>query len=141
MVISAHEPVALAEHGGGEQRPLSDLSGASVGAFSATGNPEAFGATLRSLGADVIYSRRFPDHHIFTNDEVDDVCAEAAERGAQFAVMTEKDAVKVMPRPTRALPIFVLGIEIKLLDGADALWAQVEGALRQGIRPEDLSAV
>lgn len=78
----------------GARLPLGGLSGASVLAIAAVGNPDAFFAQLRRAGASVS-ARGFPDHHRFTREEVQQL-ARLAPRGGT-AVCTLKDAVKLAP--------------------------------------------
>ncbi|HVE51627.1 MAG TPA: tetraacyldisaccharide 4'-kinase [Casimicrobiaceae bacterium] len=62
------------------------LSGQSVHAVAAIGNPERFFALLASMGI-IATPHAFPDHHAFTTNDLEFA-------GAQAIVMTAKDAVK-----------------------------------------------
>ena len=75
------------------------LQGARVLAFAGIGRPEKFFATLRSLGAEIIDSEAFPDHHRYTGSMVNRLMMRAEEQGLTL-VTTEKDMVK-MPPSTR----------------------------------------
>lgn len=76
------------------------LAGARVLAFAGIGRPEKFFASLAEAGAHVAARRVFPDHHVFTAAELDDLeRVAAAER--LVLVTTEKDAVR-LPAPFRA---------------------------------------
>lgn len=78
----------------GARLSLGGLSGASVLAIAAVGNPDAFFVQLRRAGASVA-ARGFPDHHRFTREEVQQL-AKLAPRGG-MAICTLKDAVKLAP--------------------------------------------
>lgn len=65
-------------------------------AFAGLARPEKFFATLKVLGADLIGTYRFPDHHPFTARELDMLCY-AAEKAGAMAIATAKDAVKFPP--------------------------------------------
>jgi tetraacyldisaccharide 4'-kinase len=86
--------------------------GSRVGAFCAVGNPEAFFAHLRREGREVCYARAFPDHHVFTKEELEAVALESERRGAGAVLLTAKDAVKIEPREF-ALPFYVLEIGLE----------------------------
>jgi tetraacyldisaccharide 4'-kinase len=102
--------VSLAE----ERLAVSWLNGRRVLPFAGIGNPQRFAATLAGLAAEVVESRWFPDHHVYSEAEVDEV-VERAGRLAAVAVTTEKDAVKLS---TAALErIAVLGVELSPLGG------------------------
>lgn len=76
------------------------LPGKPVVAFAGIGRPEKFFNTLRSLGADVVMARGYPDHHQYTDADVRLLAAEATRHSAKL-VTTEKDHVRL--QGTRAL--------------------------------------
>lgn len=69
-----------------EVRALSDFEGAKVHALAGIGNPERFFGMLRQSGLQV-QSHAFPDHHRF----------KSADLPSGPVLMTEKDAVKIVP--------------------------------------------
>lgn len=77
-------------------RPLDAASfeGARCLAFAGIGNPEKFFETLRQTGADLVETRAFPDHHAFSPDEIEELCAKAGAGGLQL-VTTAKDAARL----------------------------------------------
>jgi tetraacyldisaccharide 4'-kinase len=64
-------------------------------AFSGIANPQRFYGLLTSLGANLVETRSFPDHHPFTPAEAAELLSSAAMRGAEL-VTTEKDAVRLI---------------------------------------------
>ncbi len=139
VALAAHEPVGLVAHPAvshrGQfapaRRPIEALDGMPIAAFCGLGNPHAFGLLLRRLGAEIVYSRRFPDHHAYTQEDLDDVFTEATRRRARIVVMTQKDAGKVPDMSDFPVPLFTLTIQVKLIEGADVFWQSVENALAQ----------
>jgi tetraacyldisaccharide 4'-kinase len=90
-----------------------------IAAFCAIGNPLAFFKQLGDGGIKPAHTRAFPDHHVYTQREIDTLSVEARSRGAQALVTTAKDAVKL--RSLRfTLPCYVLEIEI-VFDEQDGL--------------------
>lgn len=77
--------------------PAADASrfaGQRVLAFAGIGRPEKFYQTLENLGAEIVETRSFPDHHRFNTLEIDAIL----ERARQFdaaCVTTEKDHVRL----------------------------------------------
>lgn len=71
-----------------------DLAGRRLVAFAGIGLPEKFFATLTGLGAELVLTRAFPDHHPFRRAEIEDLLAEAEARGA-VAITTAKDRVRL----------------------------------------------
>ena len=98
-------------------RPVSGerLAGARLLAFAGIGRPEKFFSTLRELGAELVGTRSFPDHHPYRADEVDRLLR-AAERAQARLITTAKDVVRV-PLPLR-VTIEVLEVEIRWADPA-----------------------
>jgi len=91
------------------------FAGTPVVAFAGIGHPEKFFATLRRVGATLIAARSFPDHHPFTDREIDRLRQEAARAGAQL-VTTAKDWIRLSP-PLRT-GIAVLEVAISWDDEA-----------------------
>lgn len=73
-----------------------DLKGRSVYAYSGIGNPRKFERTLMELGCNVVGFQSFPDHHNFTDAELDHVMKLASQLDA-VPVTTEKDLVRIEP--------------------------------------------
>jgi tetraacyldisaccharide 4'-kinase len=74
------------------------FAGAQVLAFSGIGRPEKFYETLRGLGADIVATQDFPDHHAFTDREASRLMVRAHECDAHL-VTTEKDAIRLARAP------------------------------------------
>lgn len=73
---------------------VAQLSGRRVLAFAGIGDPERFFRTLRGSQIDVVRSRPFPDHHVFSRGEIEELTAEA-QRDALTLVTTEKDLARL----------------------------------------------
>ena len=113
---------------------LETVQGHAVVAISAIGNPSSFEQTIADIGVNVIDSARFPDHHHYTMSEMQEVMEQAVEKGAAALVTTEKDAVKIPSEfihSDRPLPLYVLGIEVRFLDGYDEFMALIETTLKK----------
>ncbi|SDF72306.1 tetraacyldisaccharide 4'-kinase [Sporolituus thermophilus] len=116
--------------------PLDALRARKVVAFSAIGNPSSFEQTIAAIGAELVDGVRFPDHHDYTMAEMQCVMDKAVAKGACALVTTEKDAVKIPSEfihSERPLPVYVLGIEVKFLDGADELMALIRKVAAGGV--------
>jgi tetraacyldisaccharide 4'-kinase len=71
--------------------PVSELKLGKVAAFCGLGNPKAFWRTLDRMGIQVAFRWTFGDHHRYKPAELERIAKQAAERGAQTLVTTEKD--------------------------------------------------
>jgi tetraacyldisaccharide 4'-kinase len=89
-----------------------------AGAFCGLGQPEAFRETLSELGytgAALDWFEAFPDHHHYTEDEVDALLARAPA-----LLTTEKDWLNLPARHQRDARIVPLAVRVEIDDG-DAL--------------------
>jgi len=92
-----------------------ELAGRRVIAFAGIGLPEKFFATLRGVGAGIVASHPFPDHHPYTRAEIEALLAEA-EAADALAVTTAKDRVR-LPPDLRAR-VLALPVELEWRDPA-----------------------
>jgi tetraacyldisaccharide 4'-kinase len=73
---------------------LNALQGKRALAFAGVGDPARFFRTLRAAGIDVAAERAFPDHHPFSESEIEVLIAQAG-REALTLVTTEKDMARL----------------------------------------------
>ncbi|HVG39085.1 MAG TPA: tetraacyldisaccharide 4'-kinase, partial [Pyrinomonadaceae bacterium] len=64
-------------------------------AFCALGNPRAFYQSLIDGGCALAARKTYPDHHRYTQSDVDELSALAHRSGATALITTQKDAVKL----------------------------------------------
>ena len=110
------------------------ISGKKVMAVSAIGNPASFERTLRDLGAEVIESLRYPDHHEYTMTEMQDVLEQADALDAEAIVLTEKDAVKIpeeVAKKNWSIPILVICVEVKFQTGGEEFKTELKRRLSE----------
>ena len=124
-------PNALVDARDGTTRGLDTLRGASVLAVAAVGEPKAFFAQLRDLGACHVDARAYRDHHAFTATDVAQLVHAAA--AADAVVCTLKDAVKLAPQwPAGGVPLWYVSQRAEVERGAHVLDASL--ALLLGAR-------
>ncbi len=95
------------------------LIGREVVAFAGIARPDKFYATMRRVGAQIVATRSFPDHHLFKPREIEALIEEAGARGALLAT-TDKDRVRLSPQYARAvvtLPVTLRFEEPRLAKG------------------------
>ena len=89
-----------------------------MASLSGIAQPESFEKSLARLGAELVYAKRFADHHRFTQQEVLNVINRSKKRQAEMILTTQKDAVRFPKIDRRDLPIYFMRVEIKILTGA-----------------------
>ena len=117
---------------GGTTQPVGWLRGLEVLAFAGIAAPWRFFDTLEELGANVVETRPFPDHHAYSPDDVARLVRRANELGA-VPVTTAKDAVKLGTADRDR--IASLAIELELPAAAfDAFLLPLLASQRDGAR-------
>jgi tetraacyldisaccharide 4'-kinase len=119
----------------GASTPLETLRGLSVAAFCGLGNPEGFRRTLLGLGLEPAGFRTFPDHHPYSRADFDDLDRWAESLGAELALTTQKDLVKLRAPRLGPVPLRALRIGLEPLDGADALERAIDAVAAAATRP------
>jgi tetraacyldisaccharide 4'-kinase len=72
------------------------LKGQRVVAFAGIGEPKKFFATLEACGALVEWTKAFPDHYAYSEEDIHDL-KEMAQRFDAIPVTTEKDFLRLSP--------------------------------------------
>lgn len=125
--LAPGRPIARARHvpvrlwRGGEAREPEALRGLEVDLVSGIGNPSAFEATVRALGARVVEHRAFPDHHAYRPGDLEGL-------GSRPIVTTAKDGVKLAREPRAP---WVLDVALSIEHGEEEL-AALLAALPEG---------
>jgi tetraacyldisaccharide 4'-kinase len=120
IIECAHQPLFLQDVYSGEQLPLDRLANTYVGSFCGIAAPESFEDGLRKLGAKLELTKRFADHHRYSEGELQRFINRCLRRDVDMIVTTEKDAVR-FPRLTKPeVPIYFLRVEILILSGHES---------------------
>jgi tetraacyldisaccharide 4'-kinase len=128
-VESRHAPVDVLD--GPLERSLgrAALRGARVLLLCGIARPEGFRRTVEALGAAVARERAYPDHHAFSEAELDEALGAAGGAGCDAVVLTEKDAVRLAPERAADGRLRVVRIDAEVTAGGDVLDAALARAL------------
>ena len=118
VIECIHHPMYFEDVFTGERLGIEFLQGKKVASFSGIAQPESFEKSLVNIGAELVYSKRFADHHRFTQQEVINAINRSKKRQAQLIITTQKDAVRFPKIDRRDIPILFMRVEIKILKGA-----------------------
>ena len=119
IIECVHEPMYFEDVFTGERRGLDLLKGKKVASLSGIAQPESFEQSLVRLGGELVYTKRFADHHRFTQQEILNALNRAKKRQADIIVTTQKDAVRFPKIDRRDLPFYFMRVEIKIVAGAN----------------------
>ena len=114
VALATHAPVRLRPYVAGAENDAApeSLAGCDVDLFSGIGNPGAFERTVKSLGAIVHEHRVFPDHYLFSGEDLAGLGTKRA------AVTTAKDAARLRTASVPAPPALrILDVELVIGEG------------------------
>jgi len=121
IIECCHKPQYLEDVYDKDKRyPLTKLAGRRISALSGIAKPESFEEFLRELGAEIVYSAHYADHHRYRQQEVIDFINISKQRGAEYVLTTEKDAVRMPRLDRRDVPMYFLRVEIDILSGQES---------------------
>jgi tetraacyldisaccharide 4'-kinase len=119
VIECVHNPLYLEDIFTRERQTLELLRGKKVASLSGIAQPDSFEHSLVAQGAELVYAKRFADHHRFTQQEVLNAINRGKKRQAEVIITTQKDAVRFPKIDRRDLPIFFMRVEIKIVSGAN----------------------
>ena len=118
LIECVHHPLYFEDVFSGERQRLDLIKGRKIASLSGIAQPESFEQSLVKLGGDLVYSKRFADHHRFTQQEILNVINRAKKRQAEVIITTQKDSVRFPKIDRRDLAIYFIRVEIKIISGA-----------------------
>src|SRR6516162_9929189 len=119
IIECIHHPLYLEDVFTGERVGLDFVKGRKLASLSGIAQPESFEQSLVQLHAELVYAKRFADHHRFTQQEILNTINRSKKRQADAIVTTQKDAVRFPKIDRRGLPMVFMRVEIKILNGAN----------------------
>jgi tetraacyldisaccharide 4'-kinase len=109
-----------------------ELKSVPVAAFCGVGNPESFFAQLRREGYKLCHTGVFPDHHDYTQKEINALISQSSERDAHALLTTAKDEVKLRSL-IFDLPCYVADVAIEI-ENESKLLALIDKAIGRSAR-------
>jgi tetraacyldisaccharide 4'-kinase len=100
-----------------QRQNLDCIKGRTVFAFSGLADNYNFFRTLKSLKCNVSGFMEFPDHHPYSERDLDEILSAAKRSMSKCLITTEKDYVRIAHKIDWSDDLFVIGIEIDF--GAD----------------------
>jgi len=119
IIECIHAPLYFEDVFTGERKELDFVRGLRLASLSGIAQPESFERSLVKLCRELVYSKRFADHHRFTQQEILNAINRSKKRQAEVIITTQKDAVRFPKLDRRDLPIYFMRVEIKILSGAE----------------------
>ncbi len=104
-----------------------------VALFCSLGNPERFLQTVCDLNRTVVHTWFKKDHAPFSEQELVTFATTARAKGACALVCTEKDAVKLPSGISCGLPLIVLRMQLRIVEGEEH-WQGIEEIAKLALR-------
>ena len=110
---------------------LEHIKNNKIFAFCGIGNPDAFFNTIKQLGANLLGSKVYNDHHHYTDSCLAGIYEQSTYLKADLILTTQKDCTKItrLAPVQKDIPLAYIGIEIKFLAGEDKLRGLIEKTL------------
>ncbi|MCK4640693.1 MAG: tetraacyldisaccharide 4'-kinase [Candidatus Marinimicrobia bacterium] len=99
-----------------EELSQENLKNKKVLSFCGLGNPRQFFDTIRQLTQTPPITKTFPDHHKYSENEINDLILIAEKQNCRFIITTEKDAVNLPPSDLKFSNILIVEISCVLTD-------------------------
>ncbi|QDT99740.1 tetraacyldisaccharide 4'-kinase [Gimesia aquarii] len=103
----------------GETQLLESVAGKTVVSFCAIGNPEGFKQTLKRAGFQVAGMEVFPDHHHYSQAELNTIGTHATAASADLILTTCKDLVKMSEHKLAGVPVWAVEIGVEITAGRE----------------------
>lgn len=130
VVETVHKPICLESAKDAAKLDIHCLRGKRVFVFCAIGNPVSFRKSIEGLGAEIAGIRVFPDHHVYTLSELQEMNAEAQSMKPDAIVITQKDRVKIGNNLSIwDFPVWTLKIEICVVNGREIFENKINAIL------------
>jgi tetraacyldisaccharide 4'-kinase len=107
------------------------LKNRKVFAFSGIANNDDFRRTVERLGCRLENFLKFPDHHQYSDEELNNILKSATDLSVEFILTTEKDYVRVAHRIKWPIPLVIIGIEISFGENDTAFKSFIKNRLRK----------
>lgn len=133
--VSGGKPIIEASH---QPARLLDLKGRAAGIddptsvqaviFAGIGNFDSFRRGVEKMGVRVIAAYQYPDHHAYTDEEIQGIQDVTVSLEANAVITTEKDAVKLVGRwDDHTCRLLVVQLEIAFEDAGEKQLDEIIG--------------
>jgi len=82
--------------------------------MSGIAQPISFESSIEKLGSNVVAVHRYADHHRYNRQEILQIFKDARNKGADYIITTEKDAVRIPKIEQQDVPEFIPILFLKI---------------------------
>jgi tetraacyldisaccharide 4'-kinase len=106
---------------------MDELEGRDVIALTAIASPDSFYRLLEDHGANIVEKVVYPDHYLFTQDDMNDILIKSTKQNA-LVITSEKDMVKVR-RVIQDARIVYVNISVSFIAGEEEVMETIKKVL------------
>jgi tetraacyldisaccharide 4'-kinase len=131
ILRTIHKPVMLTR--GDIEKPLEFIAGKKVFLFCGIADPYFFKETAEQTETEITGSMFFPDHHFYSEQDIDSITYASIDTGAEVALTTEKDMAKIsqmVKNGKNNIEFLALSITIGFLDNSKSLWDTIHERIK-----------
>jgi tetraacyldisaccharide 4'-kinase len=129
VLVASYEVMGAHEMFAGRQLEPRELGGRRLLAFAGLGSPRGFGDTLLAAGVNMAALVEYPDHHWFTQRDLEELAGQARALGAEGLVTTEKDWARLRILAAPGVPLWILRVRLRVEAGREQLLQALERTL------------
>jgi len=113
--------------------PLEQLRQKKLFVYCGIGNPQAFVNCLTQDGMNVVGTKFFNDHYVYTMQDIRTVAVQTRQCGADMAICTQKDWVKAAAfcKQIEEITFGSLVMELEFVSNADTIQALIDKVIEQ----------
>lgn len=127
IVECCHQAYYCERHIDGQHIELEAFSGKNVAVFSGIASPASFEKFIDNIGANIVYRKRFIDHHRFSDSELQGISERSSN--AECIITTEKDAVRIPKDFPFSKPLYFLRVGVQFLNNEEKIKKTLEKVL------------
>ena len=134
QISISYHPVACRRFDGHSQS-LEQLKGKTCVAFCGIASPESFKTMLLQQGVNVLDWNIFPDHHRYSQDDLDDAMKMFREQKVDYILTTEKDTARLRNTPLK-FPremFYYLEIQVKIEEGEEMFHSLLQQTMARSV--------
>ncbi|MBN3039334.1 MAG: tetraacyldisaccharide 4'-kinase [Candidatus Omnitrophica bacterium] len=124
-----HSPCYLRDILTNQNHELSGIKKQGIAVLASIGNPQSLEKTLERMGITPGLTFFFPDHHLYTRADLEDIEKKCLQQKIELLLTTEKDVPKLLPllKSQRVwLKVIALGVSFRFIKGEDSFYNYVQ---------------
>lgn len=106
---------------------VGEIKGKDIIAVSAVGDPTGFIKTLDGTRTSIVDHLKYPDHHTYTDTDIQDMQKALTKTSAELILTTEKDFIKLKELNISNLPVYALPVRFQPEDQGEDFILQTLG--------------